>query len=345
LFKKLAQIIPKKTLQVESHWQKELATGFTDPLSLLTHLQIDTSDFEKDAQARRLFPMRVPRAFVDKMKSGDINDPLLLQVLPLRQEFLAEPGFSADPLEEHDTAGKGLLHKYQSRVLLIVRGGCAVNCRYCFRRHFPYQDNAIRKKDWLPTLEYIEQHPEIDEVIFSGGDPLMANDDFLGWLAQELEKLPQIKRLRIHTRLPVVLPNRIDHGFLQWMKSLTLQKVIVLHINHANEIDDALRDKCKQLKDAGVVLFNQAVLLKDINNSVEAQCALNEALFDSGVQPYYLHVLDKVQGAQHFLVDDDEARKIMAQVIARQPGFLVPKLVREIGGQPGKTPVDLRIHP
>lgn len=341
----MVQIIPKKLLQVEPHWQKELATGFNDPIALLEHLKIDSSNLEKDAQARRLFPMRVPRAFVAKMEMGNIDDPLLQQVLPNRQEFIAESGFSTDPLEEHDTAGKGLLHKYKSRVLLIVRGGCAINCRYCFRRHFPYQDNAVSKREWQEALNYIDTHPEVEEVIFSGGDPLMAKDDFLAWLADAICQRPQIKRLRIHTRLPVVLPNRIDSEFLAWFGALPIQKVMILHINHANEMDDALKQKCKRLKDNGVVLFNQAVLLAGINDTADAQIALNEAVFDAGIQPYYLYMLDKVQGAHHFLVSDAKARNIMKQVIERQPGFLVPKLVREIGGQAGKTPVDLLMHP
>lgn len=341
----MAQIIPKNLIQVESHWQKELASSFTDPFKLLAYLNIEPEGFEKDALARRLFPMRVPQTFAQKMEKGNRNDPLLLQVLPLRKEFDLASGFSADPLLEHDTASKGLLHKYKSRVLLIVRGGCAVNCRYCFRRHFPYQDNAVSKQEWLETISYIARHPHIDEVILSGGDPLMAKDDFLAWLAEQLSALPQIRRLRIHTRLPVVLPARINTAFIDWFSRINMQRVMILHINHANEIDDALREKCQALKRAGISLFNQAVLLATINDTVEDQLALNDALFEAGIQPYYLHLLDKVQGAHHFLVDDQRAREIMKQVVERQAGFLVPKLVREIGGEAGKTPVDLLMHP
>jgi EF-P beta-lysylation protein EpmB len=341
----LAQIIPKNLIQVESHWQKELANSFTDPFKLLAYLNIEPEDYEKDALARRLFPMRVPKAFAQKMQKGDRNDPLLQQVLPLSEEFDLAPGFSADPLLEHNTASKGLLHKYKSRVLLIVRGGCAVNCRYCFRRHFPYQDNAVSKQEWLEAIDYIAKHPHIDEVILSGGDPLMAKDDFLAWLAEQLSTLRQIRRLRIHTRLPVVMPSRINKAFIDWFSRINMQKVMILHINHANEIDKVLKEKCQQLKAQGVMLFNQAVLLAKVNDSLNAQLTLNEALFDAGIQPYYLHLLDKVQGAQHFLVDDQRAREIMKQVVERQAGFLVPKLVREIGGEAGKTPVDLLMHP
>jgi len=339
----LAQIIPKNHLQVEPEWQKELAQVFTDLEQLLSFLEIEDERLEQHAKARRLFPMRVPRPFAKKMQKGNVHDPLLRQVMPLSDEFAIQEGFTTDPLEEHDMASKGLLHKYQSRVLLIVRGGCAVNCRYCFRRHFPYQDNALRKSDWTPTLNYIQTHTELDEVILSGGDPLMAKDDFLSWLGAQIAEIPHIKRLRIHTRLPVVIPQRVNSDFIDWFGSLPLQKVMVLHINHANEVDEALKKRCLQLRDAGVTLLNQAVLLKGVNDTTDAQVKLNEALFDCGILPYYLHLLDKVQGAGHFLVPDDDARELMKQVIKRLPGFLVPKLVREIGGQPGKTPVDLRI--
>lgn len=341
----MAQIIPKKPVSVEPNWQKELANSFTDPIQLLNFLDLGEKSFAKHGEARRLFPMRVPRFFASLMEKGNWEDPLLRQVMPLQDEFIATPGFSADPLEEHDTAGRGLLHKYQSRVLLIVRGGCAVNCRYCFRRHFPYADNAVNKRQWQDAIDYINAHPEIDEVIFSGGDPLMAKDDHLAWLAGELSAIAHIRRLRIHTRLPVVLPARIDKAFADWFGELDLQRVLVLHINHANEVSPQLRERLHSLKQRGVTLLNQAVLLKGINDTVESQVALQEATFSAGILPYYLHVLDKVQGAAHFAVSDDEARVLMAEMIKRLPGYLVPKLVREIGGQPGKTPIDLRLHP
>lgn len=339
----MAQIIPKNPLQVEPDWQKELAQSFTNPIALFEYLQLNDEKLIQDAKARRLFPMRVPRPFANKITPGNRLDPLLLQVMPLAEEFVMTPNFVADPLQEHNTAAKGLLHKYQSRVLLIVKGGCAVNCRYCFRRHFPYQDNALRKADWEPTLQYIADSPEVDEVILSGGDPLMANDKFLAWLGEQISKIQHIKRLRIHTRLPVVIPQRINTEFLTWFGALPMQKIMVLHINHANELDDEIKQRCEQLRAAGITLLNQAVLLKGINDTVDNQVALNEKLFDCGIMPYYLHLLDKVQGAGHFLVEDNEAVELMKAVIRRLPGFLVPKLVREVGGQPGKTPVDLHI--
>ncbi len=341
----MAQIIPKKAIAVEHNWQKELAFSFTNPEELLSYLQLPVNAYLEDSKARRLFPMRVPRHFASLMEKGNPDDPLFRQVMPLKDEFVVTPGFSEDPLEEHDTAARGLLHKYKSRALLIVRGGCAVNCRYCFRRHFPYADNSISKSQWEDTLHYLRRHDEINEVIFSGGDPLMAKDTQLKWLAEQIADIPHINRLRIHTRLPVVLPTRIDPDFTTWFTNLPLQRIMVLHINHANEISEPLRERLRSLQQAGITLLNQAVLLKGINDTADAQAALNEAVFEAGILPYYLHVLDKVQGAGHFYVSDEAATELMAEVIRRLPGFLVPKLVREIGGQPGKTPIDLRLHP
>ncbi|RDV28006.1 EF-P beta-lysylation protein EpmB [Alteromonas aestuariivivens] len=341
----MAQIIPKNPIAVEHNWQKELATSFSDPVKLLDYLQLDSGHYGQHGKARRLFPMRVPRHFASLMEKGNWNDPLLMQVMPRQEEFLALPGYGTDPLEEHETAGRGILHKYRSRVLLIVRGGCAVNCRYCFRRHFPYADNAVSRPQWQEAIDYIRAQPEIDEVIFSGGDPLMAKDDHLAWLSSEIATIPHVRRLRIHTRLPVVLPERLDSAFSRWFTKLPLQKILVLHINHANEVSPQLKNKLEELRQQGVTLLNQAVLLAGINDSADAQVALNEAVFDAGVLPYYLHLLDKVQGAAHFDVPEQQARELMAELIKRLPGYLVPKLVREIGGQPGKTPVDLRLHP
>ncbi|QDG37360.1 EF-P beta-lysylation protein EpmB [Alteromonas mediterranea] len=341
----MEQIIPKKPISVEHNWQKELAGSFTDPAKLLQHLGLDEEKYAQHIKARRLFPMRVPRHFADLMEKGNPNDPLFLQVMPLSDEFLTSPGYSEDPLEEHDTAGKGILHKYDSRVLLMVRTGCAVNCRYCFRRHFPYADNAVSKYQWEEVLQYIQAHDNINEVIFSGGDPLMAKDDHLAWLANEIASINHVKRLRIHTRLPVVLPERINNAFVNWFTALPIQKVLVLHANHANEMSEALKSRLIKLREKGVTLLNQSVLLKGVNDSGEAISDLSEALFEASVLPYYLHVLDKVQGASHFYVSDDEGRHIMEEAIKRLPGFLVPKLVREIGGQPGKTPIDLHLHP
>ncbi len=266
-----------------------------------------------------------------------------MQVLTSRQEFIDAPGYSTDPLDEQNNVVPGLLHKYKNRALLLVKGGCAVNCRYCFRRHFPYQDNQGNKRNWQAALEYIADHPELDEIIFSGGDPLMAKDHELAWLIAELEKIPHLRRLRIHSRLPVVIPARITDVLCQLLGETRLQVLLVTHINHAQEIDDALRDAMHKLKRAGVTLLNQSVLLRGVNDNAQTLATLSNALFDAGILPYYLHVLDKVQGAAHFFVSDEEARALMRNLLPLVSGYLVPKLAREIGGEPSKTPLDLQL--
>lgn len=332
-------------LAVENNWQKELAMSFSDPVSLLKYLELPLENFAEDIKARQLFPMRVPRPFAAKMKKGDPLDPLFMQVFTSRKEFQSTADFSTDPLDEQNNQQPGILHKYHNRLLLLVRGGCAVNCRYCFRRHFPYSDNHLNKQQWQRVLDYISANPQLDEVIYSGGDPLMAKDDFLAWLTTQIEAIPHIKRIRIHTRLPVVIPSRITAELITWFTQSRLKPVMVLHVNHVNEIDKALTESMQKLKQAGVTLLNQAVLLKGVNDTPDQQIALNERLFEIGVMPYYLHVLDKVQGAEHFDLPDNHAIELMRELIKRQPGYLVPKLVREIGGQPGKTPLDLQLYP
>lgn len=341
----MAQIIPKNRVSVESNWQKELALSFTDPKKLLEYLNLPAAVYAEDIRARRLFPMRVPKHFADLMQPGDRDDPLLQQVFPSHAEFQSVAGFTTDPLLEQRNQTPGLLHKYKSRALLIVKGGCAVNCRYCFRRHFPYADNSPSRHEWQHTLVAIDSDPNINEIILSGGDPLMAKDTQLANMAEHITTMPHIKRLRIHTRLPVVIPERINTEFLDWVGKLNLQRVMVLHINHANEVSAQLADKVRLLKECGVTILNQAVLLKGINDNTQAQVALSEALFEAGILPYYLHLLDKVEGAAHFDVDRQTAVKIMQGVIAELPGFLVPKLVREVGGESAKTPIDLDLEP
>ncbi|CAM3463853.1 putative aminomutase [Xenorhabdus nematophila ATCC 19061] len=327
---------------VREVWLKQLADVITDPDELLHLLSLNTHSILKEGHgAKRLFPLRVPRSFAARMKKGDPRDPLLLQVLTAREEFAVTPDFSTDPLDEQRSVVPGLLHKYRNRALLLVKGGCAVNCRYCFRRHFPYEDNKGNKNNWQLALDYIGQHPEIDEIIFSGGDPLMAKDHELDWLISRIESIPHVKRLRIHTRLPVVIPERITLALCNRLAQSHLQVIMVTHINHANEIDNEFRGSMTRLKQAGVTLLNQSVFLRDINDNAETLADLSNVLFDTGILPYYIHVLDKVQGAAHFLVNDEEAKIIMRELLSKVSGYLVPRLTREIGGEPSKTPLDL----
>lgn len=323
---------------VYDHWQTELQQAIRDPKELLDILNI-SDDYLPGAQAAsRLFPLRVPRSFVARMEAGNPNDPLLQQVLPLSRELTPVEGYSSDPVGEQQGHNHGVIQKYHGRVLFVVNGLCAVNCRYCFRREFPYADNRLSRPEWEQAIATIAKDTRIEEVIYSGGDPLASSDRQLTWLTQQLASIPHLKRLRIHTRFPVVIPSRITDDCLDWLTSHRLASVMVLHINHANELQDQrLLDSLKTLKHAGVTLLNQAVLLKGINDDVETQTQLNSSLFDAGVLPYYLHTLDKVNGAAHFDIPLETAKSLYRDVQARQSGYLVPKLVTETAGQPSKT--------
>lgn len=239
-------------------------------------------------------------------------------------------------LIDHNPA-PGIVHKYSNRLLLIVSPSCAINCRYCFRRHFPYQENRQSKQQWRQAIDYIAKSKEINEVIFSGGDPLAANDNFLGWLCEQIAAIPHIKRLRIHTRLPVVIPSRIDEGFLRWASSTRLKPLVVLHINHGNEINLQVTEAVQRMTNLGIRVMNQTVLLKGVNDNAETLAQLSEKLFDIGAMPYYLHLLDQVQGASHFDIPQHFALNIYADLQTRLPGFLVPRLVREVAGEKSKT--------
>ncbi len=321
-------------------WQDDLADLVRDPLELLRLLHIDAAQIGRSEALQQAFPLRVPRAFVAKMQRGNIDDPLLRQVLPLGEELLVQPGYSADPLQEAGSnPHPGLIHKYRGRVLLIAARQCAIHCRYCFRRHFPYAQNNPGRDQWQPALDYIAADPSIGEVIYSGGDPLALADKQLAWLTAQIAQIPHVRRLRIHTRLPVVLPHRIDDSCLQWLAQTHLQKVVVLHSNHANEIDADVAAAVTRLRSIDIPVLNQAVLLRGINDSVAALAALSEALFAAGVLPYYLHLLDKVAGAAHFEVALPRARSLYRQLLEQLPGYLVPRLVREQPQAASKTPI------
>lgn len=324
-------------------WKRLLAEAVTDPRELLAMLELPAVLTADAAGAGEQFPLRVPRGFVERMRAGDPADPLLLQVLPLGRELEPVPGFVADPLSEGEAmVGRGVLHKYRGRALFVLTGGCAVHCRYCFRRHFPYAEEQVGGR-WEQALALVAGDSSIEEVLLSGGDPLLLGDDLLARLAYRLAEIPHVTRLRIHTRVPVVLPERVDDALLSWLSATRLAPVVVVHSNHAREIDGAVTAAMRRLLGAGVTVLNQTVLLAGVNDSADALVELSRALFGAGVLPYYLHLLDRVQGAAHFDVAEARARGLMREVAARLPGYLVPRLVREVPGAPAKVPVTIEL--
>lgn len=315
-------------------WVTELRAAYRDPMELLRDLGLaDTGDIV----TRPAFPFRVPRPYARRMRFGDPGDPLLRQVLPLSAEAHEVPGFVSDPVgDEAARRSPSLLHKYRSRVLLMLSGACAVHCRYCFRREYPYGE-AIGRPRLDEALAVIRADASIREVILSGGDPLVLADEALQDLAQRLADIPHVQRLRIHSRVPVVIPARLTEGLKMALTGTRLAPVMVLHINHPAEIDAQLVAGVRQLSAHGVLMLNQAVLLAGVNDSVEVLGTLSETLFAAGIQPYYLHLLDRVRGSAHFDLAETRAHEIFAELHASLPGYLVPRLVREEAGRPGKT--------
>ena len=334
-------VIPVQATPLQfASWQDELSQAVRDPLELFELLELDHSSLPAALAADQDFKLMVPRPYLAKIRKGDINDPLLAQILPSGAELLTSPGYSADPLEENSAnPAPGLIHKYHGRVLLIVSPTCAVHCRYCFRRHFPYGDNQPGRKQWQQTLNYIAADSSISEVIYSGGDPLAANDHQLQWLTDQIAAIAHIKRLRVHTRLPVVIPSRITESCLRWLSASRLRTNVVLHVNHANELGEDTRGTVERLKASGIDVLNQSVLLKGVNDSAEILITLSEKLYDMGILPYYLHVLDTVQGAAHFAISQQKIIDIQQQLLATLPGYLVPKIVIEEPGPDSKLPI------
>ena len=319
-------------------WQALWRDAVRDPAELLRELGLPELAARLAVQGLANFPLRVPRGFVARMRRGDASDPLLRQVLPLDDEDRIVPGFVLDAVGDAAAkGGAGVIHKYEGRALLIATGSCAVHCRYCFRRHFPYAEETAAAGHWQSALEYLRQDASIEEVLLSGGDPWSLSTAKLREFSVALDTLGHVRRLRVHTRLPIVLPERVDTELLQWLRGLRQQVVIVVHANHAREIDASVVNALRALRETGATVLNQAVLLRGVNDSTAALATLSEALFAAGVLPYYLHQLDRVAGAAHFEVDDDRARAIVGELSACLPGYLVPRLVREIAGAPGKT--------
>jgi len=327
------------TLHPKRDWQQELIHAVTDPDELCRLLELNPQKLQTAAgKTLANFPLKVPRGFIARMQKGNPADPLLRQVFPFSAEDQKRQHYTADPLREKNVNPvSGLLHKYQGRVLLTLTGVCAINCRFCFRRHFPYAENNPSQLEWEKIFAYIKKDTSIQEVILSGGDPLLSNDRVLSALTERLSTIPQVKRLRIHSRIPIVLPERINEAFVAWISSLKQTPVLVTHCNHPQEINETVREAMQLLKQAGVTLLNQAVLLKGINDAVETQVALSEALFSAGIQPYYLHLFDKVQGAAHFDLELARAKKLYRQLSHHLPGYLLPKLARETVGEGAKT--------
>ena len=321
-------------------WKRLWRDAVRDPRELLALLGLASLGSRISDAAAAQFPLRVPRGFVARMRHGDAGDPLLRQVLPLDDEDRLMPGFGLDAVG--DAAARtatGVLQKYRGRALLVATGSCAIHCRYCFRRHFPYGEDSATRDGWREALERIGADDSIDEVILSGGDPLSLATSKLAELTDALATIPHVRRLRIHSRLPVVLPERIDAGLLRWLGALPWPLAVVIHANHANEFDAGVDAALARLRGIGTTLLNQAVLLRGVNDSVDALADLSERAYAAGVLPYYLHQLDRVAGTAHFEVGDEVAIALHAALAARLPGYLVPKLVREVPGDTGKRPL------
>ena len=325
---------------VPVRWQQALREAVRDPRELLDLLGLDRLAPRLSDEAMVQFPLRVPRGFVARMRRGDPRDPLLRQVLPLDDEMRPMPGFGLDAVG--DGAAKtapGVIQKYRGRALLVATGSCAIHCRYCFRRHFPYAEETAARDGWREAVDLIRQDASIEEVLLSGGDPLSLSNGKLAELTGALADIPHLRRLRIHSRLPIVVPERVDDGLMGWLSALPWPVTLVVHANHANEFDGTVDAALGRLRAAGVHLLNQAVLLRGVNDDIDALAALSERGFAAGVLPYYLHQLDRVAGVAHFEVDDARARALHAGLAARLSGYLVPRLVREIPGDTGKRPL------
>ncbi|NOZ37725.1 MAG: EF-P beta-lysylation protein EpmB [Gammaproteobacteria bacterium] len=329
----------EKPQKRDKNRQKQLTGTLRNADELLQQLALPAYLLAPAQAASTHFSMRVPDAWLARIKTGDLDDPLLRQILPTAEELKSPDDFSTDPVGDQEArVVPGLLHKYQGRVLLMTTGACAIHCRYCFRRHYPYADDNFLTQ--LPAiLDYIRADSSIHEIILSGGDPLSLSNGRLASLFQKIQTISHIKRLRIHTRTPVALPGRIDEGLLKLLQTIKLQTVIVIHCNHPNELDERVLETLSDMRKCGLTLLNQSVLLKGVNDNVDTLVHLSERLFSAGVLAYYLHQLDRVKGAQHFEVEDAKAIALYEVLRQRLPGYLLPKLVREQRGAGAKTPL------
>jgi EF-P beta-lysylation protein EpmB len=334
---------PAKSLTgtaADRDWKRLWRDAIRDPRELLALLGLDALEDGLPQDASAQFPLRVPRGFVARMRRGDPSDPLLRQVLPVDDEDRIVPGFDLDAVGDAAArSASGVLQKYRGRALLVTTGSCAVHCRYCFRRHFPYDEEVAARDGWREAVATMRADATVEEVILSGGDPLSLATPKLAELTDALATIPHIRRLRIHTRLPVVLPERVDAELAAWLAKLPWPVAVVVHANHANEFDADVDAAIQRLRHTGCTVLNQAVLLRGVNDSVDVLSALSQRAYAAGVLPYYLHQLDRVAGAAHFEVEDSVALSLHAALAARLSGYLVPKLVREVAGDPGKRPL------
>lgn len=317
-------------------WRRALRQNFTDLERLAEYLQLD-ADQRKKLLSRPKFALNLPSRLANKIVKGTLDDPILRQFVPLSEEILLTPGFASDAVgDQLCRKASKLLHKYEGRVLLVTTGACAMHCRYCFRQQFDYD---IARKDFDDEIKIIAGDPSINEVILSGGDPLSLDNRVLEALIDRLSEIPHVKKLRFHTRFPVGIPERIDEDFLKILRETRLQVWFIVHINHVREIDEELLIAFRKLQLLGIPVLNQCVLLKDVNDTVEALYDLCNRLVDHGIHPYYLHQLDRVQGTAHFEVDEEKGKELINKIAERLPGYAVPRYVREIPGMPGKTPL------
>ncbi|WP_423823924.1 EF-P beta-lysylation protein EpmB [Salinisphaera sp. SPP-AMP-43] len=339
-------IEPRSLSHRDGDWQQAMRDAITDIDTLFAELSLPQAYKPAARRAAELFGLRVPRSYVRRMQPGAIDDPLLRQVLPLGAETESHPDFVADAVGDNaSAAGDGLLHKYHGRALLVTTGACAVHCRYCFRRHFDYAGQHAGGSHTEAAMARIAADDSIAEVLLSGGDPLSLSNARLEAIGRRLDMIDHVQRLRLHTRTAIVLPERIDSGLIEWLAARRARCVVVVHVNHPNELSAATIDALAAMRKTGALLLNQAVLLADINDDVDTQVRLSEALFEAGVMPYYLHLLDRVRGTHHFEVAETDAVALMQTVSGRLPGYLVPKLAREGAGDEAKSVLGIRARP
>lgn len=339
-FSRSSSTLPSPTLLAAASWQQSIRHAVRDPDELWRLLSLPVALLPAARRSAELFPLFAPREYIARMRSGDPDDPLLRQVLPLAEELEPTDRFTTDPVGDAAAErGPGLLQKYRTRALLITTGVCAIHCRYCFRRHYPYDELPRSLDEWEPALAEIAADSTLDEVILSGGDPLMLTDGRLAELAARLAAIPQLTRLRVHTRLPIVIPARVCDSLIGWLRGTRLAPIVVIHANHAAELDAEVASGLARLTDAGVVLLNQSVLLRGVNDDADRLTDLSRRLVDLRVMPYYLHQLDRVAGAAHFEVPPDRGRELVEELRRRLPGYAVPCYVQEVPGAESKTPM------